>query len=243
MKFINFDEIDSTNDYLRKNHRLEEFEVITAKKQTAGKGKRGSAWISNEGAALFSFAVENNKEGLQEKITIFSGYAVYEILKKYIEKSFTDSAYYQNLKFKWPNDIYYKDKKICGILCEKIREHIIIGIGININNTDFGMYKDKGISLFEICGKKYSVETIIKEVMSFFEEKYKSVNKNWENILEKINEESYLKGKTIKIKKEKKLGEKAYKFLRIDRSGKICLIGKGDTEEIKFESLDFEVIL
>ncbi|MDO5088978.1 MAG: biotin--[acetyl-CoA-carboxylase] ligase [Leptotrichiaceae bacterium] len=242
MKFINFDEINSTNDYLRKNHKLEEFEVVTAKKQTAGRGKRGSVWISNEGAALFSFAVKD-KEGLQEKITVFSGYAVYEILKKYIKKSHNNSDFYKNLKFKWPNDIYYKDKKICGILCEKVREYIIIGIGINVNNNDFGIYKDRAVSLFEICGKEYSVENIIKEIVYLFEEKYRNINKEWENILEKINEESYLKNKIIKIKKEKKIEEKIYKFLRIDRTGKICLIGKGDIEESKFESLDFEVIL
>lgn len=242
MKFIVFEEINSTNDYLRKNNGLEEFDVVIAKRQTAGRGKRGRVWLSNEGAALFSFAVRD-KEALQDKITIFSGYAVFKILKKYIDMTFGNEENSKKLKFKWPNDIYYEDKKICGILCEKIRERIIIGIGININNNDFGIFEERAISLFQICGEKYSVENIIKEIVTFFEEKFKNVNREWENILETINENSYLKNKVIKIKKEKQLGEKVYKFLRIDRSGKICIIGKGDTEELQFESLDFEVIL
>ena len=80
MKFKFFDEINSTNIYLRRQLKLEEFEVIVAKKQTDGRGKRDSVWISNEGAALFSFAVKDDIE-LDEKITIFAGYIVHEVLK------------------------------------------------------------------------------------------------------------------------------------------------------------------
>ena len=87
MKFIVFEEINSTNDYLRKNNGLEEFDVVIAKRQTAGRGKRGRVWLSNEGAALFSFAVRD-KKALQDKITIFSRYAIFKILKKYIDMTF-----------------------------------------------------------------------------------------------------------------------------------------------------------
>ena len=234
MKFKFFYEINSTNTYLRRQLRIEEFEVIVAKKQTDGKGKRESAWISNEGAALFSFAVSDNTE-LDEKITIFSGYIVYEALKKYVKSK-------EKLTFKWPNDIYYEDKKICGILCEKVRNHIIIGIGININNTDFGIYREKAISLLEITGKVHSIQQIIEEIVSNFEDQFYSLNRKWENILNIVNENSYLKDKKIIIKQNGKFLEKEYKFLRIDRRGKISLISKGDEDEVKFASLEFKVI-
>ena len=234
MKFKFFDEINSTNTYLRRQLRIEEFEVIVAKKQTDGKGKRESVWISNEGAALFSFAVNDNTE-LDEKITIFVGYIVYNVLKEYIKSK-------EKLTFKWPNDIYYEDKKICGILCEKVREHIIIGIGINVNNTDFGMFRDKAISLVEITGKTHSIQEIIEKTVSNFEEQFYSLNRIWENILNAVNENSYLKGRKIIIKQNGKFLEKEYKFLRIDRRGKLSLIGKGDEDEVKFTSLEFKVL-
>ena len=98
MKFKFFDEINSTNEYLRRHLRIEEFEVIVAKKQTNEKGRRERVWISNEGAALFSFAVSDNTE-LDEKITVFVGYIVYNVLKEYIKSK-------EKLTFKWPNDIY-----------------------------------------------------------------------------------------------------------------------------------------
>ena len=235
MKFKFFDEINSTNTYLRRQLRIEEFEVIVAKKQTDGKGKRESVWISNEGAALFSFAVADNNSELDEKITIFAGYIVYKVLKNYIKNN-------EKLTFKWPNDIYYENKKICGILCEKVRDHIIVGIGININNTDFGIFQEKAISLVENTGKIHPVQQIIEEVVSNFENQFHSLNKNWENILQIVNENSYLKEKKILIKRNGKFLEKEYRFLRVDRRGQISLIGKGDSDEVKFTSLEFKVV-
>ena len=211
MKFKFFDEINSTNEYLRRHLRIEEFEVIVAKKQTDGKGRRERVWISNEGAALFSFAVSDNTE-LDEKITVFAGYIVYNVLKEYVESK-------EKLTFKWPNDIYYEDKKICGILCEKVRDYIIVGIGIT-----------------------HSIQEIIEKTVSNFEEQFYSLNRNWENILNVVNENSYLKDRKIIIKQNGKFLEKEYKFLRIDRRGNLSLIGKGDEDEMKFTSLEFKVI-
>ena len=234
MKFKFFDEINSTNTYLRRQLRIEEFKVIVAKKQTDGKGKRDNTWISSEGAALFSFGVNDNYE-LDEKITIFTGYIVYQVLKNYIENK-------EKLTFKWPNDIYYENKKICGILCEKVRDHIIIGIGININNTDFGIFREKAIALVEITGKKHSVQNIIEEIVSTFENEFHSLNREWESILHIVNENSYLKGKKIVIQKNGKFSEKEYRFLRVDRRGRISIIARGDSDELKFSSLEFKVI-
>ena len=235
LKFIKFDELSSTNDYLRRKLDAEEYDVIIAKKQTNGRGKRGRVWISNEGSALFSFTVEY-KEELLNRITIFSSYIVYMVLKNFLNESNKD-----RLKFKWPNDIYYENKKICGILCEKVRNNIIIGIGININNTDFGIFKDKSISLFEITGNFEDVDEIIKDIVILFKEKIKTLNKDWEGIISLFNLNNYLKDKNIKIKIDGNFEEKMYKVSRIERNGKISIPGKGDLNEKEFESIEFEI--
>ena len=105
-----------------------------------------------------------------------------------------------------------KTKKICGILCEKVRDHIIIGIGININNTDFGIFREKAIALVEITGKKHSVQNIIEEIVSTFENEFHSLNREWESILHIVNENSYLKGKKIVIQKNGKFSERNIDF-------------------------------
>ena len=156
-------------------------------------------------------------------------------------KNFLNESNKDRLKFKWPNDIYYENKKICGILCEKVRNNIIIGIGININNTDFGIFKDKSISLFEITGNFEDVDEIIKDIVILFKEKIKTLNKDWEGIISLFNLNNYLKDKNIKIKIDGNFEEKMYKVSRIERNGKISILGKGDLNEKEFESIEFEI--
>lgn len=240
MKFINFNEINSTNEYLRRKIKSEEFEVVIAKKQHKDNVKIGKMWISNEGGAFFSFPV-NYKIQLEEKINVLAGCIVCEVLKKYIASALSKKEA-ANLKFKWPNDIYYNEKKICGIFCEKIRDKIIVGIRININNTDFGKFKSDAVSLFEICKIKYIPEEIIEKIVILFEAKINNVNKEWEKTLFSINQLSYLNNKKIKIEKNGKYLEKEYRILRIDRNGRISIIGKGDRDEIKFSTLRYKIV-
>ncbi len=236
LKFIKFDELSSTNDYLRRKLDIEEYDVIIAKKRKNEMERKDSIYISGEGAALFSFAVEYRKEIL-DRMTIFSSYIVYRVLEKFLKDNEEE-----NLKFKWPNNIYYKDKKICSIVCEKIRDYILIGIEININNTVFDSLKDEAVSLYEITGTNEDVDNIIKETVTLFEEKMRTFNKEWEKTIKLMNNISYLNGKMIKIKSNGNFEDKMYKVSRIERNGKISILGKGDMDEKEFESLEFKII-
>ena len=168
---MSFEEIGSTNEYVRRNLTLKEFEVVVAKKQTDDKLKKMNIWISDKGGAFFSFWIQDKSE-LQEKIEIFSCYIVYEIIKEYIKESSKNDSEDEskNLKFKWPNDIYYKDKKISSIFCEKVRNKIIIGVRINVNNN-VDKIENKATSLSEIFNQKYSIEEIIEKIMCTFQKK------------------------------------------------------------------------
>ena len=237
MKFISFEEVGSTNEYVRRNLKLKEFEVVVAKKQTNDRVKRGNVWISDEGGALFSFWLRDRYE-LQEKIEIFSCYIVFEIIKKYIKdspkKKSEDES--KNLKFKWPNDIYYKDKKISSVFCEKIRNKIIIGVRININNN-VDKIGNKAISLSKILEQKYSIKEIIEKIMCTFQKKKECLAKEWEEILFSLNSNNFLKDKKIiKIEKNGKYLEKEYRFTRLNRAGKLLIIGKGDKEETRCDN-------
>ena len=232
MKFINFKEIGSTNEYVRRNLRVKEFETVVAEKQTNDRVKRGNLWISDKGGALFSFWTEDKYE-LQEKIEMFSCYIVSEVLKEYIRQSSEDET--KNLKFKWPNDIYYKDKKISSIFCEKVRNKIIIGVRINVNNN-VDKIENKATSLSEIFNQKYSIEEIIEKIMCTFQKKKECLAKEWEEILFSLNSNNFLKNKKIKIEKNGKYLEKEYRFTRLNRAGKLLIIGKGDKEETRCDT-------
>ena len=238
MKFINFKEIGSTNEYVRRNLRVKEFEAVVAEKQSNDRVKRGNLWISDKGGALFSFWTEDKYE-LQEKIEMFSCYIVSEVLKEYIKQSSEDET--KNLKFKWPNDIYYKDEKISSIFCDKVRDRIIVGIRINVNNN-VDKIDVKATSLSKIFNKEYPIEEIIEKIVLLFEKKVKLLVKEWEEILLILNNDNYLKDKKIKIEKNGKYTEKEYRFSRVNRAGKLLIIGKGDADETKCQTLKFKLI-
>ena len=234
MEIKTFDVLDSTNEYLKNKEKLEEYEVVIAKTQTNGRGKRGSVWISNEGAALFSFVIDSI--GYDDKVTIYTGFIVRNILHKLIKEAFSENVE-SYLKFKWPNDIYYKDKKLCGILCEKVGEKIIVGIGINVNNNDFGIFNERATSLNIVTGEKYEIEKLVKEVVIEFKEHYRNLNSKWNSIIEDINENSYLVGKKIMLKQSKEYR----KFIEIDIDGNIVTLSQED-KMYKENSLEFEIL-
>ena len=238
MEFISFKEIGSTNEYVRRNLRVKEFEAVVAEKQTNDRVKRGNLWISDKGGALFSFWTEDKYE-LQDKIEMFSCYIVSEVLKEYIRQSSEDET--KNLKFKWPNDIYYKDEKISSVFCDKVRDRIIVGIRINVNNN-VDEIDAKAISLSKIFNQEYPIEEIIEKIVLLFEKKVKLLVKEWEEILLILNNDNYLKDKKIKIEKNGKYTEKEYRFSRVDRAGKLLIIGKGDADETKCQTLKFKLI-
>ena len=234
MEIKTFDVLDSTNEYLKNKEKLEEYEVVIAKTQTNGRGKRGSVWISNEGAALFSFVIDSI--GYDDKVTIYTGFIVRNILHKLIKEAFSENVE-SYLKFKWPNDIYYKDKKLCGILCEKVGEKIIVGIGINVNNNDFGIVNERATSLNIVTGEKYEIEKLVKEVVIEFKEHYRNLNSKWNSIIEDINENSYLVGKKIMLKQNKEYR----KFIEIDIDGNIVTLSQ-EGKTYKENSLEFEIL-
>ena len=195
MRIFRFDEIDSTNKYLKEREELRDYDCVIAKTQTAGVGRRGNVWVSNEGMTIFSFALKENKNiSLEEymRLPLAVGISVLSGLKK-IENL--------DYKFKWTNDIYLQDKKLCGILVEKIKDFFIIGIGINTNNIDFGYAQDRAISLRDVTGKFYSTEDIIFCIINEFK---KYFSENWEYVLKEINTYNYLKNREIEVVK---LGE------------------------------------
>ena len=191
-----FKELDSTNDYLERNHKnYEEFDVICTKNQTHGRARRQNDWVSMEGMAIFSFFLEKRENWEIEdylKLPLIAGLATIRGLRGIENLEY---------KFKWTNDVYLENKKLCGILIEKIDDVYIVGIGINVNNILPEKLKNKAISLTQLTNKKYQIDEIIKNIVSEFQILCGQLeNGLWENILDKINKINYLKGKRIELK-------------------------------------------
>lgn len=194
MRIFRFSEIDSTSDFLKRKDDKRDYDLAIAEIQTHGRGRRGNSWVSQKGMALFSFLLkveENISMEEYSKLPLVTGIAVLNGLKRIENLDF---------KFKWTNDIYFEDKKICGILVEKIQDFFIIGIGININNSLEGAVADIATALTISTGKKYIVEDTIFTVLDEFKKQYKRfLEGEWNFILEEINNRNYLKNREITL--------------------------------------------
>ena len=187
-----FEEIDSTNEYLKRQKDNKNYDIAMAHKQTKGKGTRGRVWLSTEGILMFSMVIKEDKNISMEeytKLPLVVGMALLSALEE-IEKL--------PFMFKWTNDIYLYDKKLSGILTEKIGEDFIVGVGINLNILEFGDLN--AISLKAVSGKDYDKLECLKSIVNKIKEYiYKFYRGEWNLILGEINEKNYLKNKQIKF--------------------------------------------
>ena len=222
MRFFNFEELESTNDFLKNNAELfQEYDIVTARIQTKGRGRRGKVWFANEGAAIFSFLI-NERKDLNSydyiKLPLIAGLATIKGLKK-IENL--------NYMFKWTNDVYLNKKKLSGILVEKAGSNFIIGIGININNNIPIQVKNTAVSLKEITGITYSLFTVISSVVDSFSKLYDDFEKGkWKEIIEEINHMNYLKNSPTSLKIGDKYIEGIAQYINIDGEIEIFYEGK-----------------
>ncbi|PCJ20322.1 MAG: biotin--[acetyl-CoA-carboxylase] ligase [Candidatus Cloacimonadota bacterium] len=169
-QIFEFDQLDSSSDYLKINYeKYNTFDVIWAKKQSHGRGQYDRIWESNSGGLFFSILFEPNFEKLevQDLILDFSVFF----------KEFIFLKYNINLKIKSPNDVYFEDKKICGVLIENSflgsnLEYCIMGIGININQKMKKVDNFEAISLSEILGSDVELKSFFYELLLAWEPKF-----------------------------------------------------------------------
>ncbi|RHJ82463.1 biotin--[acetyl-CoA-carboxylase] ligase [Parabacteroides sp. AM08-6] len=168
-RIIRVEETTSTNNYLRElssREALAEGSLVVADFQTSGKGQVGNTWESEAGKNLmFSLLLypdflPANRQFLVSQIAALS---VKETLEMYVDC----------VAVKWPNDIYRKDKKICGMLIENDLSgsylySSVIGIGINVNQQVFRSDAPNPVSLAQITGKEYDREEILQRFLRIF---------------------------------------------------------------------------
>lgn len=164
--------VNSTNQYLLDNiQKLNSSYACIAEYQTHGRGRFGNSWYSPFGVNLYIsmyWKFRKNIYVIQNGLSIMVGIVIARILKQ-IGTS--------EVKIKWPNDIYVKNKKLSGILIELSKENIqaIIGIGININmsinqllsNQQWISLKDVGINIDRNILAAIIINTLRKEIYIF----------------------------------------------------------------------------
>lgn len=178
MKIIEFEELESTNGYCGELDLkgVDEFTTVWAHRQTAGRGQRGNRWES-EGGKNLTFSVVLHP-------TFLPAARQYELTKA-LSLGVSDwvaeelGGERERVAIKWPNDVYVEGRKICGMLIEnKIGERYetaVCGIGVNVNQTEFGKGAPNATSLKLLTGKEYELRGLLEGLLESLRRRYEEL--------------------------------------------------------------------
>jgi BirA family biotin operon repressor/biotin-[acetyl-CoA-carboxylase] ligase len=266
LSYLHFAKLDSTNAYLQRKQSECDIRnwVVRAVEQTAGKGMGSNGWESEVGKNLtFSLALDMSFLSAERQFLLSEAVplGIIEVLNKVISDSFegidsnrTSSARKcsafdgvndmpSKLSIKWPNDIFYENRKLAGILVNStikanMMDVSIIGIGLNVNQMRFQDWPTHPISLKQIMGKDYDLQPLLEQIADHILIKVEQLKSDPTAI-----EQDYLKRLfRYRTWAEYEVGGKnLWLFMTgIDAFGRLMLIDKSnnpycfDIKEIKF---------
>jgi BirA family biotin operon repressor/biotin-[acetyl-CoA-carboxylase] ligase len=198
--------VDSTNNYAMAqvhagmaSHGV----MFFAHDQWAGKGQRGKSWTSTPGEnIILSTVLEPANLPIIQQFTLSAAVALacHDLFSRYAGAA--DTA------IKWPNDLYWRDRKAGGILIENSFKgnqwaYAIAGTGININQTLFPETARNPVSLRQITGQSFDAPSLARELGTFLELRYQELIKgNGSALLLQYNDRLYRRDQPVRLKKD-----------------------------------------
>jgi BirA family biotin operon repressor/biotin-[acetyl-CoA-carboxylase] ligase len=219
--FIELPTVESTNKYamaLVHAGMTQHGQAIFTHTQTAGKGQRGKSWASEPGSNIaLSIVIRPEPLRINEQFYLSAAVAlaVHQFFSKYAGEDET--------KIKWPNDLYWRDRKAGGILIESVigsnqigEQQIksgewrwaVIGIGININQTTFSQDLFNPVSVKQITGKSFDPVVLAKELCNYMQKEIDLLfSGKKDETIKRYNQYLYKRGELVKLKKDSRVFE------------------------------------
>jgi BirA family biotin operon repressor/biotin-[acetyl-CoA-carboxylase] ligase len=236
------DSTNSTNNYamglIAEGKAVDGFAVFS-NEQTEGKGRRGKAWKSNKGEnIILSIIADMQWLSLSRQFELSAAVALgcYGLLNQYSPRK---------VAIKWPNDLFINDSKAGGVLIENsikgtLWQWAVIGIGININETDFDELPFKPMSLKLATGNSYNPVELAKQLVNLIFKHIERIKKGeFPVLLEEYNEHLFAKNRLVKLKKGNIVFETT--ITGVSSSGQLitkdALERQFDFDEIEFKGL------
>lgn len=195
---------DSTNIYAMthiQHNMATHGSVFFAHQQVAGKGQHGKTWVTEGGQNIILSAIIDPNPlviGQQFRLSVAVALACYDFFSRYAG---------DETSIKWPNDIYWRDRKAGGILIEnQIRgqqwQWAVAGIGINVNQTHFDPMLINPVSLKQITGKSFDPVQLAKELcIDLTQRIYQLLNHPFPELLEEYNRHLFKRNEVVQLKR------------------------------------------
>ncbi len=222
--FIELNSVDSTNNYAMqqaKSGLVQHGTAYFAHEQTAGKGQRNKHWLSSKDEnIILSVVLDTSALLLSQQISlnIVAALAALNLFNNYTTKNF---------KIKWPNDIYWQDRKTGGILIETIIagdafKLAVAGFGLNINQTAFDANLKNPVSLKQITGETYNIMEMASALCVILQKKFSELKDGrFRNLMEEYNKNLYKKNEVVKFKKDTRVFDG--RIIDVDESGRLIV--------------------
>jgi BirA family transcriptional regulator, biotin operon repressor / biotin---[acetyl-CoA-carboxylase] ligase len=241
-KIVVLKRIDSTNDYLKrelaKSTPFPEGTVIMAEEQYSGRGQVENKWLSPPGLNL-TFSVLLMPQTIspenQFDLNIAVSLSVNDVLRHIVGRE---------VKIKWPNDIYYREKKIGGILIEnalfgRTWKSAIVGIGLNVNQTEFDPSLKHVSSLRAIINAPLDKSVVLTQLCKALDKRYKDID------LEKDSQRAEYAANLLGINEVRRFiiaGQEVWGIIKgVDDFGRLVLKVENELMTLSFKELSFVI--
>jgi BirA family biotin operon repressor/biotin-[acetyl-CoA-carboxylase] ligase len=207
--FIELLSVDSTNNYamgLVRAAMAHHGTAVFAHEQTMGKGQRNKGWLSQKDQNIaISIVLE------PEKIRT-PGLFLLSMASALATRSLIEKQGIKDLKIKWPNDIYWRDRKAAGILIENLWQgedwkFSVVGIGMNVNQEDFGELSSKAVSLKQIAGREFDTADLARKLCNELDEQVEKLIADPPSIIAAYKQNLYKLNDRVKLKKANRVFE------------------------------------
>jgi BirA family biotin operon repressor/biotin-[acetyl-CoA-carboxylase] ligase len=217
--------------------------AIFSHEQTEGRGQRSKSWISEKDRNILQ-SICLDPSGL----SITKAFEVSACVSMTLHQLFSREAG-TDTRIKWPNDLYWQDRKAGGILIENIvgtGDHLqdknnwawsIVGCGVNINQESFGADIGRPVSLRQITGKNFDLVPMARELQSMLVANFNALlQQGFDYILDYYNQHLFRKGEFAFFKKQNRRFEA--EVIGVDANGHL-VIQHGITENIRFGDIEW----
>jgi BirA family biotin operon repressor/biotin-[acetyl-CoA-carboxylase] ligase len=213
--------------------------VIFTTEQVAGRGQRGKSWASEKGASIaYSALLQPEFLTVSQQFLLSKTIAlgVHDFLAKHVGS--------EELRIKWPNDIFWRDRKLAGILIESVLsssghwQWAIIGIGINVNQAQFDKHLPNPVSIRQITGKQFNSEELVHALSDNITHRLQQLEqKETDRIHDNYNQWLYKKGETAAFRQE----DNSFTAMVTEVNPQGELVLEGHPKPIGFGEIEWEI--